>query len=125
MLLKLDPLRASSCKLCRSAHTSDSNELPPDSKTPTTFHMRRPTFRSAPNAPWVLIHKQFADDDFIQSRRKHSTGDKAHFVMDVGAHGQHAANGKVVQGVAGGHKYLFGEFGRHERIAHAIAFDGR
>src|SRR5262250_1747249 len=85
MLLKLDPLRASSCKLCRSAHTSDSNELPPDSKTPTTFHMRRPTFRSAPNAPWVLIHKQFADDDFIQSRRKHSTGDKAHFVMDVGA----------------------------------------
>jgi len=61
----------------------------------------------------------------IQSRRKHSTGDNAHFFMDVGAHGQHAANGKVVQGVAGGHKYHFGEFGRNERISRVIAFDGR
>src|SRR2546422_7074440 len=49
MLLKLEPLRESSCKLCRSPQTSDSNELPPDSKTPTTFQMCRPTFRSAPN----------------------------------------------------------------------------
>src|SRR3989449_997165 len=49
MLLKLEPLRESSCKLCRSPQTSDSNELPPDSKTPTTFQMRLPTFRSAPN----------------------------------------------------------------------------
>src|SRR5213594_2937266 len=49
MLVKLEPLRASSCKLCRSAQTSDSKELPPDSKTPTTFQVRRPSFRSAPN----------------------------------------------------------------------------
>src|SRR5437879_8005455 len=49
MLVKLERLRASSCKLCRSAQTSDSKELPPDSKTPTTFQVRRPSFRSAPN----------------------------------------------------------------------------
>src|SRR6266481_8828768 len=49
MLVKLEPLRASSCKLCRSAQTSDSKELPPASKTPTTFQVRRPTLRSAPN----------------------------------------------------------------------------
>src|SRR5712691_7756732 len=49
MLLKLEPLRESSCKLCRSPQTSDSNELPSDSKTPTTFQMRLPTLRSAPN----------------------------------------------------------------------------
>src|SRR2546428_826773 len=49
MLVKLERLRASSCKLCRSAQTSDSKDLPPDSKTPTTFQVRRPSFRSAPN----------------------------------------------------------------------------
>ena len=63
------------------------------------------------------MHEQFADDDFIQPRRKHSPGDNAHSFMDLGAHRQHAANGKVVQGVAGGHKHLFGEFGRHAPIA--------
>src|SRR5258708_20900536 len=63
----------------------------------------------------VLIQDQFADDDLIQSRRKHSTGDNPHFFMNLSANGQHSANGKVVQGVAGRHKYLLGEFARNKR----------
>src|SRR6266487_3945315 len=43
--------------------------------------------------------------------------------MDLAADGQHSANGKVVQGIARGHKYLFSEFGRNERISHVITFD--
>jgi len=63
-----------------------------------------------------LIQDQFADDDFIQSRRKHAAGDNAHFSWIWALRGS-IREWEVVQDVAGGHKYLFGQFGRNERIS--------